>query len=64
MRYLPAVVPSDPPNSDRVDGLCVQCVETFWVDELQGTVIQIHKQIFALLVKYNFYSEFNQTAFT
>lgn len=45
---LPSIVPADPPYADGVDGLCVQCVQALWINELQGTIVQVHEEIFTL----------------
>lgn len=48
---LPSIVSADAPHANGVDGLCVQSVQAFGVDQLQGTVIQVHEQVLALRKK-------------
>lgn len=48
---LPSVVTTDSPDTDSVDGLTVENGKGLGIDQLQGTFVQIHKQILSLLVR-------------
>ena len=45
---LLSVVASDAPDADRVDGLRVEESETLRVQQLQGALVQVHKQVLTL----------------
>lgn len=45
---LPSVISADTPHAYGVDGLRMKRVQTFRVDQFQGSVIEIHEEIFTL----------------
>lgn len=51
--FLPSIIPADSPDANCVDRLRVECVQTLRIYQLQGSVVQIHEQVFALELKYS-----------
>lgn len=45
---LPSVVSAYTPHAYSVNRLCVKCRQTFWVNQFQSSIVQIHEKVLAL----------------